>query len=87
MFAYPVITCESAHWLLTREKYDRAVKCLKKVAKINGRVVEESVFDEFVAYYKQKNIEEQKIKNNDTFWGMFKTPRLRKFTIILLIKR
>ncbi|XP_037816723.1 organic cation transporter-like protein isoform X1 [Lucilia sericata] len=83
---YPLLICESASWLLTREKYDRAVKCLKRVAKFNGRQVEEKVFDEFVDYYKQKALEEQKIKNSDTFWGMFRTPRLRKFTIILLIK-
>ncbi|XP_065372058.1 organic cation transporter-like protein [Calliphora vicina] len=86
VFVYPLATCESASWLLTREKYDRAVKCLKRVAKFNGRQVEEKVFDEFVEYYKQKAIEEQKIKNDDTFWGMFRTPRLRKFTIILLVK-
>ncbi|XP_073819672.1 organic cation transporter-like protein [Musca autumnalis] len=87
IFVYPMLICESANWLLTRKKYDRAVKCLKRVAKFNGRKVEESVFEEFVAYYKHKiEIEEEKMKNNDTFWGMFKTPRLRKFTIILLIK-
>ncbi|XP_037816721.1 organic cation transporter-like protein isoform X2 [Lucilia sericata] len=83
---YPLLICESASWLLTREKYDLAVKCLKRVAKFNGRQVEEKVFDEFVEYYKQKALEEQKLKNSDTFWGMFRTPRLRKFTIILLIK-
>lgn len=87
VFIYPFVACESASWLLTREKYDRAVKCLKKVAKLNGRQVEEKVFTEFVQFYKQKAAEEQKIKNNDTFMGMFRTPRLRKFTLILLIKR
>ncbi|XP_065354712.1 organic cation transporter-like protein [Calliphora vicina] len=83
---YPLLICESASWLLTREKYDRAVQCLKRVAKCNGRQVEEKVFQEFIEYYKQKAVEEQKLKNDDTFWGMFRTPRLRKFTIILLIK-
>ncbi|XP_061391954.1 organic cation transporter-like protein [Musca vetustissima] len=87
VFIYPLFTCESANWLLTRQKYDSAVKCLKRVAKFNGREVEDSVFEEFVEYYKQKiKLEEEKVTNNDTFWGMFKTPRLRKFTIILLIK-
>lgn len=88
VFAYPLLICESANWLLTRKRYDKAVVCLKRVAKFNGRQVEEQVFEEFVKYYRQKiEVEDEKLKNNDTFWGMFKTPRLRKFTIILLIKR
>uniref|UniRef100_A0A1I8PMZ9 Major facilitator superfamily (MFS) profile domain-containing protein n=1 Tax=Stomoxys calcitrans TaxID=35570 RepID=A0A1I8PMZ9_STOCA len=88
VFAYPLLACESANWLLTRKKYDRAVKCLKRVAKFNGRQVEEKVFEDFVEFYKKKiEVEDEKLKNsNDTFWGMFKTPRLRKFTIILLVK-
>ncbi|XP_075145744.1 solute carrier family 22 member 3 [Haematobia irritans] len=87
VLVYPLIACESANWLLTRKKYERAVKCLKHVAKFNGRQVDEKVFGEFVEFYKQKIvIEEKEVKSNDTFWGMFKTPRLRKFTIILMVK-
>uniref|UniRef100_A0A0A1X6Y5 Organic cation transporter protein n=1 Tax=Zeugodacus cucurbitae TaxID=28588 RepID=A0A0A1X6Y5_ZEUCU len=84
---YPFLICESALWLMATQRYDRAVKCLKHVAKINKREVKEEVFDEFVAYYKQKASEQlAKKTNKDTFWGMFRTPRLRKFTIMMLIK-
>ncbi|XP_030374216.1 organic cation transporter-like protein [Scaptodrosophila lebanonensis] len=84
---YPVFICESAQWLLTKQKYDRAVKCLKRVAKFNGRQVEDSVFDEFVKHYREKANEEQKLcPQEDTFMGMFRTPRLRRFTLTLLIK-
>lgn len=85
---YPLIISESARWLLTQQKYDRAVRCLKYVAKVNGREVDQVVFDEFINYYRQKVIDEKKLQDrNDTFLNMFRTPRLRKFTIILLIKR
>uniref|UniRef100_A0A1B0BSA0 Major facilitator superfamily (MFS) profile domain-containing protein n=3 Tax=Glossina TaxID=7393 RepID=A0A1B0BSA0_9MUSC len=87
VLVYPLVVCESARWLLTQQNYSKAVECLKYVAKINKRKVDESVFDEFVEFYKQKLIEEQKLDaNKDTFLGMFSSPRLRKFTIILLVK-
>ncbi|XP_055905520.1 solute carrier family 22 member 13-like [Eupeodes corollae] len=84
---YAFFLCESAQWLITRQDYEGAVKCLKHVAKFNRRTVEESVFDEFEKYCRntiQKCIDEKHI--DDNFFGMFKTPRLRKITIILLIK-
>ncbi|XP_030556274.1 organic cation transporter-like protein [Drosophila novamexicana] len=87
VLAYPLFICESAQWLLTKKKYDRAVKCLKWVAKFNGRQVEDSVFDEFVKHYREKMNEERKLNSNeDTFMGMFRTPRLRRFTLTLLLK-
>ncbi|EDW38542.1 GL12658 [Drosophila persimilis] len=84
---YPLLICESAQWLLTKKKYDEAVACLKRVAKFNGRQVEDSAFDEFVKYYREKTIEEEKVNSQeDTFLGMFRTPRLRRFTLTLLLK-
>ncbi|XP_062124990.1 LOW QUALITY PROTEIN: organic cation transporter-like protein [Drosophila sulfurigaster albostrigata] len=87
VLAYPIFICESALWLLTRQRYDRAVQCLKWVAKFNGRQVEDSVFDEFIKHYRDKANEEQKLTTHeDTFMGMFRTPRLRRFTLTLLLK-
>ncbi|KAH8369233.1 hypothetical protein KR009_005045 [Drosophila setifemur] len=84
---YPLLICESAQWLLTKKKYDQAVACLKKVAKFNGRQVEESVFDEFIKYYSERALEESKLRDReDTFLAMFRTPRLRRFTLTLLMK-
>ncbi|XP_016961532.1 organic cation transporter protein [Drosophila biarmipes] len=85
MLLFPVFLHESAEWLLTKGKFDKAVSNLKSVAKFNGRQVEDSVFDEFIKYYREKLSNGQK-KSSDTFTGMLRTPRLRKFTIILLIK-
>ncbi|XP_034486603.1 organic cation transporter protein-like isoform X2 [Drosophila innubila] len=87
VLAYPLLICESAQWLLTKKKYDRAVQCLKWVAKFNGRQVEDSVFAEFIKHYREKVNEEQKLTTHeDTFMGMFRTPRLRRFTFTLIIK-
>ncbi|XP_053969883.1 organic cation transporter-like protein [Anastrepha ludens] len=87
VLAYPIFICESAQWLIATKRYARAIKCLKYVAKLNKREVSDEVFDEFKAYYQNKQNEERKLKTNkDTFWGMFRTPRLRKFTIIMVLK-
>ncbi|XP_017060687.1 organic cation transporter-like protein [Drosophila ficusphila] len=84
---YPLLICESAQWLLTKKKYGEAVSCLKKVAKFNGRQVEESVFDEFVKFYRKRAHQESKLNSQeDTFLAMFITPRLRRFTLTLLLK-
>ncbi|XP_017487010.1 PREDICTED: organic cation transporter protein-like [Rhagoletis zephyria] len=87
VITYPFLICESAQWLIATQRYDRAIKCLKRVAKLNGREVSEEVFDEFKTYHENKINEERKLrKRTDTFWGMFRTPRLRKVTIIMIIK-
>lgn len=87
MLIYPILICESAQWLIATERYDRAVSCLKRVAKFNKRKVEEEVFSQFRLYYEEKMVLDKKFnRNEDTFWGMFRTPRLRKFTTILLLK-
>ncbi|XP_017060832.1 organic cation transporter-like protein [Drosophila ficusphila] len=82
---YPFCLHESIEWLLTKGKFDKAVNNLRSIAKFNGRQVEDSVFDEFIKHYRDKLNSSEK-KNSDTFVGMLKTPRMRKFTIILLIK-
>ncbi|XP_050316696.1 organic cation transporter-like protein [Bactrocera neohumeralis] len=87
VLVFPFLICESAQWLITTQRYERAVKCLKRVAKINKREVKDEVFEEFVAYYQKKAGDERKlVATKDTFWGMFRTPRLRKFTIIMVLK-
>ncbi|XP_017007301.2 organic cation transporter protein-like [Drosophila takahashii] len=82
---FPVCLHESAEWLLTKGKFDKAVSNLKSVAKFNGRQVEDSVFDEFINHYREK-LNNSQNKSSDTFMGMLRTPRLRKFTLILLVK-
>ncbi|XP_030373815.1 organic cation transporter protein-like [Scaptodrosophila lebanonensis] len=87
VLCYPCLLFESAEWLLTKQRYDKAANCLRRIAKINGRQVDESVFEEFKEFYRNKTMEQSKFNTQmDTFMDMFRTPRMRKFTIILLIK-
>lgn len=85
VLCYPFLLFESAEWLLTKRKFERAADCLRRIAKFNRRQVDEAVFDEFIKFYHEKLNEQQK-STSDTFMGMLRTPRLRKFTIILFIK-
>ncbi|ALC46998.1 CG7333 [Drosophila busckii] len=87
VLAYPLFICESAQWLLTKHRYDDAVKSLKWVAKFNGRKLQEAELKQFVQHYFDKHNQEQKSKYHaDTFMGMFRTPRLRRFTLTLMLK-
>lgn len=85
VLCYPCLLFESAEWLLTKRKFDKAAECLRRIAKFNRRQVDEYVFVEFIKHY-HENINTEQKTTNDTFMGMLRTPRLRKFTIILLIK-
>lgn len=87
VFVYPLFIVESAQWLATKGDYKGAVRCLKRVAKFNKREVEERHFDDFISHYEEKMAGEHKEKEEkDTFTGVFRTPRLRKFIIVLFIK-
>lgn len=77
------IVPESVQWLISKQKYDKAVQCLQRVAKINGKVVDESVYREFIDECKRSQIH-TKVKAN--LWGLFATPRLRRNTLILFFK-
>lgn len=75
---------ESAQWLVTRDNVDGAIMRLKRVAKFNGKNVSNDDFNEF-----RKYCEKQKANSNgeqNTLLDMFKTPRMRKHTLILFFK-
>lgn len=78
-----LVVPESIQWLIAKQKYDKAVSCLKRVARINGKEVEESAFEEFIeeCKYSQKNQ-----KASPHLLHLFKTPRLRRHTLILFFK-
>lgn len=84
---YYFVIQESAQWLVTRNDVDGAIKRLKRVAKFNGRKVAQSEFDEFKKYCE---IQRQKQGGDDqrhsSLIDMFRTPRMRKHTLILFFK-
>ncbi|XP_017084711.2 organic cation transporter protein [Drosophila eugracilis] len=77
------IVPESIQWLISKQNYERAVICLKRVAKINGRQVEESAFEEFI---EECRFSQQNQKASPHLFHLFKTPRLRRNTLILFFK-
>lgn len=74
---------ESVHWLVSKQKYDKAVECLQRVAKMNGKVVDDSVYSEFIDECKRSQMHTKVAPN---LWGLFATPRLRRNTMILFFK-
>ncbi|XP_068152102.1 organic cation transporter-like protein [Drosophila tropicalis] len=77
------IVPESVQWLISKQKYDHAVACLKRVAQINGRQVNQSHFEEFIEECK---FSQQHTKCTPNLLDLFNTSRLRRHTLILFFK-
>uniref|UniRef100_A0A1I8P6Z5 Major facilitator superfamily (MFS) profile domain-containing protein n=1 Tax=Stomoxys calcitrans TaxID=35570 RepID=A0A1I8P6Z5_STOCA len=83
------IVPESVQWLISKQKYEHAVDCLKRVAKINGKVVDENIYHEFIEECKRSHSQQQQEANTKVepnLLGLFATPRLRRNTLILFFK-
>jgi hypothetical protein len=78
------IVCESAQWMMLKGRVDEAVKIFRKIAKINKNPLEESYIREFKNNYDPSD--SIRVVKNETFFDLFKTPRMRKITIICLLK-
>ncbi len=78
------VICESAQWLMLKGRIDEAVKIFRKIAKINSKSLEESYIREFKNNCQSSNL--IKGVKTESFLGLFKTPRLRRITIICLLK-
>lgn len=75
---------ESALWLISMNDVDAAVDCFIRVAKFNKKPLTEIDIDEF-----RKGVRESKAtekRSTPTLIGLFKTPRLRRLTLILFFK-
>lgn len=82
---YYFIVQESAQWLVTRNDIDGAIKRLKRVAKFNGRKVSLTEFEEFRKYCEKQRQGGVDQKHSNLI-DMFRTPRMRKHTLILFFK-
>lgn len=75
---------ESALWLISMNDVDAAVDCFQRVAKFNKQTLTEADIDEFRKDISEtRNLEK---RNTSTLIGLFKTPRLRRLTLILFFK-
>jgi MFS family permease len=79
---------ESAEWLISKNRLDEALICYQKIAKINRRELDEKFIKDFktvAADINAKRIKSNE-KQNPSLIALFKTPRLRRLTLILFFK-
>lgn len=75
---------ESALWHISMNDVDAAVDCFIRVAKFNKESLSEVDIDEFRKHTTEtRNMQK---RNTSTLIGLFKTPRLRRLTLILFFK-
>lgn len=75
---------ESALWLISKNDIDGAINCFKKVAAFNGQTLTNETIDQFRTHCHETNVDNNKESAN--LLDLFKTPRLRKSTLILFFK-
>ncbi|XP_063994184.1 organic cation transporter protein-like [Diachasmimorpha longicaudata] len=82
--ATPLFVPESARWLVSIGEIDKAVKILNKFERVNGTRVPATVYRCFKeSCERAKKAEEA--ENGYSVIDLFKTPRLRAITILLII--
>lgn len=80
----PLLVPESARWLVSQGKIDKAIGILKKFEKINKKTIDAKVYQEFSDSCIRLQ-EEEAANNNYSVLDLFKTPRLRNITILLIV--
>lgn len=75
---------ESAQWLISKRKTDKAIECFQRIAKINRKTISPGHIENLKRYCLLY------VENNDgkseNFLGLVKTPKLRRKTLILIYK-
>ncbi|XP_053621967.1 organic cation transporter protein-like [Plodia interpunctella] len=83
--ATPWLVPESARWLVSQGKVDKALTILKKFERLNKTKIPDKVLSEFTES-SLKTIKESEAENRTySVLDLFKTPRLRKNAILLII--
>ncbi|RZF45646.1 hypothetical protein LSTR_LSTR010597 [Laodelphax striatellus] len=80
----PVFIPESARWLVSQGKVDKAVRIMRKFEKINRVHVDPKIYTEFSESCRKTQKEEENQKAYSVL-DLFKTKRLRRITLILII--
>jgi hypothetical protein len=74
----------SSRWLVSQGRINEALVILKKFEKVNGRTVAPQIYKDFEDSCARMQ-EEEAENANYSLLDLFKTPRLRKITILLII--
>ncbi|XP_038208486.1 carcinine transporter-like [Zerene cesonia] len=77
-FLAPFVVPESARWLVSKGRIDKAMEVLKRFEKINGNKIPQNVMDQFVQAAKCTKVEDEGIAL------IFKTAPLRRMVIFLI---
>lgn len=84
--AFYFIIPESAQWLISKNKLDKALICYQKIAKFNQKELDENFIVEFKSAVAKINAKKATADENPSMIALFKTPRLRRLTLILFFK-
>lgn len=80
----PICVPESARWLVSQGKTEKAMKILRRLEKVNKRVVDPEVYKQF--QHSCEEIKKEEAENsNYSIMDLFRTPRLRNTTILLIV--
>lgn len=71
-------------WLVSQNKIDRAMKIIKRFERINGKTVDPAIYDIFVDSCAKSRLESDNLKQFSVL-DLFRKPRLRKITILLIL--
>ncbi|XP_025830038.1 organic cation transporter protein-like [Agrilus planipennis] len=80
----PWVVPESARWLASQGKVDKAIEILKKFERINGTKVDDKIYTQFSESCLRLKKQEESSKTYSVM-DLFKTPRLRRITILLIV--
>lgn len=74
---------ESALWLISKNEIDKAIQCFERVAKFNRKELRPETIEQFRKSCSDSNHNRKETAN---LLDLFKTPRLRRNTLILFFK-
>lgn len=77
---------ESAQWLISKNQVDKALICYQKIAKFNRKELDANFIDDFKSCVGDINGKRAAEDENPSMVALFKTPRLRRLTLILFFK-
>lgn len=78
---------ESAQWLISKNDIEGAIVCYRRVARFNGKVLDNDTIESFRGHHRNQLMKQQQSSTKKPgLLGLFKTPRLRRNTLILFFK-